>query len=126
PARDPFIWVACRTSRDAIAKLFWRGGLAQVNAIELHASADEVYMRIIEAGQHQALASINHARVCSAPGVHVSNAANGNDPVTDHRDSLSLGVITIYCPHFRVGDNQNGLRSRLRHAAHAGQSRDDD
>ena len=51
------------------------------------------------------------------------NAANRNDPVTDHRDSLSLGVITIYCPHFRVGDNQIGLEACLQQPLEARNSK---
>ena len=55
-----------------------------------------MHMRIIEPGQHEFAAGINHFGLRAAPQVNFRARAHGHDAIADHRHCFRPGMLFIY------------------------------
>ena len=93
---------------DAAREFLRRIGVLELHVVELQAAVEEMHVRVVEAGEHEVLAGVDHARVGAAPLVNVGGGADGDDAVADHRQGFGARARFVHGVELAVGDDEVG------------------
>ena len=111
PSRDPFfLGFACGAFCNPTLELLGARGVVELHVVELRTSVDEMYMRIVEAGQEKLALGIDDRCLWSPPGVDVRIGSDLHDPLAEHCHRLSSGSSRVDRPDFGIGHDQVGGR----------------
>jgi hypothetical protein len=94
--------------RDAPPELVLGFRVAQLHAGQILATTEEMYMRIVEARQHQLASEIDHLGAGSDPLADLAVRSHRYDAASQagHRFRARLGIV--HCPNLSVQQHQTG------------------
>jgi hypothetical protein len=125
-AGDPGAWgPGARVGRDRLAERLRRGRVLQVELPDLEPAVDEVRVPVVQPGQQQAAARLDHARPRADERPHVVVAADAHDPLAAHGHRARPGARVVHREHVRAQDDQVRRLRRRRGGQGEGRERRD-
>jgi len=92
--------------RDSARELLRRCRIFQLDLLQMIATIDEMYMRVIESGKQQLPFCVQDLGLRTMPCVDFCRAAYGDNAITQDSHCISPGMSFVDGPYLCVGDDE--------------------